>query len=139
MATTQPRPRATSSPAAIDTGSGWITYAGILILIGSVLNVIWGIAAIDSANFFVANSHFVIGSLNLWGWISVALGALLFAAGVGIFNGSRWAIWTGIIAASANAIVQLLAIPAYPLWALAVFTLDLLAVYGLITRGLFRD
>jgi hypothetical protein len=34
-----------------------------------------------------------------------------------------------------NAVVQLLAIPAYPFWALAVFALDLLVVYGLVAYG----
>jgi len=138
MATTQPHPRAGTSPAT-DTSNGWLTYAGILLLIGSVLNVIWGIAAIDSANFFVANAHYVISDLRLWGWVSLAIGALLCAAGVGLFSGARWAIWVGIVAASTNAIVQLLAIPAYPFWSLAVFALDLVAVYGLITHGLIRD
>jgi hypothetical protein len=105
------------------------------VLIGGVLNVIWGIAAIDSANFFVANASFVISDLNLWGWISLAIGALMIAAGIGIFGDARWAVWTGVGCASVNAVVQLLAIPAYPFWALAVFALDLLVIYGLVAYG----
>lgn len=30
---------------------GWLAFAGIMILIAAVLNCIWGIAAIDKANF----------------------------------------------------------------------------------------
>jgi hypothetical protein len=138
MATTQTHPRAPTSPPTAGH-SGWLTYSGILVLIGGVLNVIWGIAAIDKANFFSANAHYVISDLSLWGWVALVIGAVLCAAGIGIFNGSRWAIWTGIVFASVNAVVQLLAIPAYPFWALAVFGLELLAVYGLIAYGLARD
>jgi hypothetical protein len=34
-----------------------------------------------------------------------------------------------------NAIAQLLMMPAYPFWSLAIFTLDILAIYGLIAYG----
>ena len=34
-----------------------------------------------------------------------------------------------------NAIIQLLFIPAYPFWSLALFTLDILVIYGLIAHG----
>jgi hypothetical protein len=135
MATTQPHPRGGMGRTTPGADTGWLAYCGILVLIGGVLNVIWGIAAIDGANFFVANAHYVISDLNLWGWVSLVIGAVLIAAGVGIFAGARWAVWAGIAFASVNAIVQLLAIPSYPLWSLAVFALDLLAVYGLLTHG----
>jgi hypothetical protein len=137
MARTQPTPR-----IAVDTetGRGWLTYAGILVLIGGVLNVIWGIAAIDKAHFFVANANYVISDLNLWGWVSVVLGAGLIFAGFGIFNRRGWAVWIGIAFASLNAISQMLSIPAYPWWSLALFALDMLAVYGLVAHGLrFND
>jgi hypothetical protein len=34
-----------------------------------------------------------------------------------------------------NAIAALLSIPAYPFWSLAVFTVDILIIYGLATYG----
>jgi len=34
-----------------------------------------------------------------------------------------------------NGIAQLLFIPAYPFWSLALFTLDILVIYGLIAHG----
>ena len=36
--------------------------------------------------------------------------------------------------ASANAILQLLFMPAYPFWSLCLFTLDMLVIYGLIVQ-----
>jgi hypothetical protein len=136
MATTHPRSSSTvRPPTTTPMENGWLIYAAILVLIGGVLNIVWGIAAIDKANFFVANAHYVISDLATWGWVSLIIGAVLVAAGVGIFSGARWAVWVGIVFASVNAIVQLLAIPSYPLWSIAVFALDLLAVYGLIAHG----
>jgi len=36
---------------------------------------------------------------------------------------------------AANAIAQMLMIPAYPFWSLALFTLDIVAIYGLVAYG----
>lgn len=35
----------------------------------------------------------------------------------------------------ANALAQLLMMPAYPFWSLTLFAIDILAVYGLIAYG----
>jgi hypothetical protein len=40
-----------------------------------------------------------------------------------------------VVVLSVNAVAQLLMMPAYPFWALAIFTLDILAIYGLIAFG----
>jgi hypothetical protein len=119
-------------------GDGWLTYAGILLMIGGILNVIWGIAAIGKSDFFVGDARYVISELNVWGWVALVLGVLLVLAAFGIFNGRSWAVWTGVICLSLNAIAQMLSIAAYPLWALALLALDVLAIYGLIVHGAFR-
>ena len=36
---------------------------------------------------------------------------------------------------SLNCIAQLLMMPSYPFWSLTIFTLDILAIYGLIAYG----
>jgi hypothetical protein len=115
-----------------ERGEGWVAFAGVMILISGILNVIDGIAAIDKANFFVNNANYVISNLNTWGWIHLGLGIVLLLAGLGIFARNRLAAWAGILFASVNAVTQLLFIPAYPFWSLAIFTLDILVVYGLV-------
>jgi len=119
-------------------GEGWLTFAAILVFVGGVLNVIWGIAAIDAATFFAGDAHYVISNLNVWGWVTAILGGGLMVASAGIFARNRLAIWVGVVFTAVNAITQLLAIDAYPFWALAVFGLDLLALYGLVVYGVKR-
>ena len=43
--------------------------------------------------------------------------------------------WVGVVALAANAIAQLLMMPAYPFWSLSIFALDILAIYGLLAYG----
>ena len=129
---TAPRRDATSDYAA---GPGWVLFAGVIIAIIGVLNVIYGIAAIDKSKFFVANSQFIISDLKTWGWVMLVLGALQILAAASIWNGGSFGRWFGIGVASANAIAALLSISAYPFWSLAIFAVDLMVIYGLAAYG----
>lgn len=121
--------------ADADRGYGWVSFAGVLLLMLGTLNVIEGIAAISSAHFFVANTHYIFGDLKTWGWIVLLIGVLQLVVGLGVFVKNQFARWAGVVVLAANAIAQLLMIPAYPFWSLALFTLDILAIYGLIAYG----
>jgi hypothetical protein len=116
-------------------GGGWLTFAGIMVMLAGVLNVIWGIAAIDSANFFVEEERFIISDLNTWGWIILIIGAIQLFAAFSIWSGGQFGRWIGIFGASLSAIGALLSIPGYPFWSLAVFGIDLLIIYGLTVYG----
>jgi hypothetical protein len=118
-----------------ERGSGWVYFAGVLLLILGTLNFIEGIAAIGNAHFFVGNAHYIVGSLNTWGWIVLCIGVLEWIVGLGVFVKNQFARWTGVVVLSGNAIAQLLMMPAYPFWSLSIFTLDILAIYGLIAYG----
>ena len=56
--------------------SGWYVFAGVLLGIAGVLNVIWGIAAISNSKFFTENATYIISSIHTWGWVTLILGAL---------------------------------------------------------------
>jgi hypothetical protein len=60
---------------------------------------------------------------------------LEWIVGLAVFVRSQLARWTGVVVLSLNAFAQLLMMPAYPFWSLSIFTLDLLAIYGLIAYG----
>jgi hypothetical protein len=116
-------------------GSGWVTFAGVMIAIVGTMNIIYGIAAIDNANFYARDVNYVISSLNTWGWILLVVGAIQVLVAFGIWAGNQFARWLGVLVASVNAIVQLIFLPAYPFLALALFSLDLLVVFGLVAYG----
>jgi hypothetical protein len=116
-------------------GQGWVTFAGIMLMIAGVLNVVYGISAISEAHFYVANTRYVIGELATWGWFLTVVGAIQVCAGLGVFARQAWARWTGVGFAAINAVIQLLYLPADPLLSLAIFLVDLLVIYGLVTYG----
>jgi hypothetical protein len=116
-------------------GSGWLSFAGILMLIVGTLNSIEGIAAIGNAHFFVANARYIAGDLNAWGWTVLIIGIAQILIGLGVMARNQFARWAGVAALGLNAIAQLMFIPAYPFWSLALFAIDILALYGLVAYG----
>lgn len=116
-------------------GIGWVTFAGIMLGLIGTFNIIDGIVALSRSAFFVANARFVFSDLRTWAWIIMIIGGLQIIASVAIFAGSEWARWFGIAVAAVNALAQLGFAPAYPWWALSMFTLDILVIYGLAVYG----
>jgi len=115
--------------------NGWWVFAGVLLLIAGVLNIIYGIAAIGDSKFFTENATYIISGLNTWGWVLLIIGVLELVAAFSLFSGGEFGRWFGIFIASLNAMGALLSIPAYPFWSLAIFTLDVLVLYGLAAYG----
>ena len=139
QATTPPAASATRESYDYDYdeegGNGWVVFAGVMLLILGTVNFIEGLAAIGNANFFVHNTHYVAGSLNTWGWVVLCIGVIEWIVGRGVFIRSQLSRRTGVVILSVNAVIQLLMLPAYPWWSLCIFTLDILAIYGLIAHG----
>jgi hypothetical protein len=118
-----------------DYGQGLVTFAGVMITIAAVLNTLYGIAAIDGANVFVANARYVFGDLNTWGWFLLALGVLQFFAAFAIWRGASWGRWFGVACASVNIILQMLWMLSFPILAMTILALDITVIYGLLAYG----
>lgn len=118
-----------------DRGLGWIEFAGIMILIVGILNLIGGIAAIGNSQFYAHGTHYIVGSLKTWGWIATILGGLQILVAVGIFAKNQAARWAGVLFAGLNAIGHLTFISSYPFFSLAIFAIDILVIYGLVVHG----
>jgi hypothetical protein len=111
--------------------SGWWVFAGVLLLIAGVLNIIYGIAAIGDSKFFTEHGTYIISGLHTWGWILLIVGVLELVAAFSLFSGGEFGRWFGIFIASLNAIAALLTIPGSPFWSLSVFALAIIVIYKL--------
>ena len=117
------------------TRSGWVTFAGIMLFIAGVLNLIYGIAAIGDSKFFIQDQKYILSNLNTWGWVTLLLGILQLVAAFSLWGGGLYGRALAILAASLSAVAALLSLPAYPFWSLAIFAIDILVIYGLAAYG----
>ena len=111
--------------------SGWWVFAGVLLLVAGVLNIIYGIAAIGDSKFFTEHGQYIISSLHTWGWILLILGVLELVAAFSLFSGGEFGRWFGIFIAALNSMGALLTIPNNPFWSLAIFALAIIIIYKL--------
>jgi hypothetical protein len=118
-----------------DSRSGWITFAGVMLFIVGVLNIIYGIAAIGDSKFFIQDQKYILSNLNTWGWVTLALGLLQLGAAFSLWSGGLYGRIVAIVATSLGAIGALMSIPGYPFWSLAIFALNIIVLYQVTMYG----
>jgi hypothetical protein len=117
-------------------GVGRVVFAATLLLIIGVLNIIYGIGALDGANVLVDDQRYVLDDLNTLGWVLIVLGVIQFLGGLSLMAGNAFGRIIGILGASLGAIGALLSIGgAYPWWSLAIFFLCIFVIHGIFIYG----
>jgi len=135
MTSATTRPAGTGGRHAEGKGFGLVVFAAVVLAVVGIMNLIEGIAAIANSHVFVANAHYVIGDLRAWGWVTLIFGVLQLLASGGVMMGNQWARWFGVAVAAIGAITMMFFIPAYPVWALVVIAVEVVALYGLCAYG----
>src|SRR3954447_14495355 len=95
-----------------ESGTGWVAFAGTMLILVGCLNVIDGIAAIANSDYLV--NQLLFANLDAWGWFFLIWGIIQICTGLAIFTGASWAAVVGVIAAFFNAIAQLSWAQTYP-------------------------
>ena len=117
-------------------GTGWIVFAGIVMILAGGNMAINGLWALDSSRQIEENFGdtllFSESNLDTWGWIYLIVGAVVVIAGIMVFFRVTFGMWVGIIAAVVQAFFAFFWIFS-PYWpaALVIIALDLLVVYAL--------
>ena len=120
----------TYGPETERTGwTGWITFAGVMLIIGGSLGLIFGIIAAVNDNWVVfTNRGQVSLDLSTWGWVHIILGAIVVLAGFGVFTGNILARIVAVAVAVVSMIANFLWLPVYPVWAIIIITIDVIVM-----------
>ncbi len=115
-------------------GEAWLTFAGIVMILSGVLGILNGITALSIDNETLAG--LVSDNIHAWGTTYVVYGIVLVCAGVAVFAGASWAVWTGIVVSIVGAAINMLWVFDYPIISLIMVSLHVLVLYGLVVYGL---
>jgi hypothetical protein len=117
--------------------TGWLAFAGVMMILLGAFNIIDGLVAVFKDDFYaVGRSGLVINvDFTAWGWVMLIGGVVVLLAGFGVLAGKLWARIIGVIVAGLNAIVQLGFISAFPVWGIIIITVDVLVIWALTAHG----
>jgi hypothetical protein len=114
--------------------TGGTVLAATLMILAGLWGFLEGLVAIMHQSFFVSQPGYTYQfNVHGWGWLHLALGIVLFAAGVCVLLGQAWAKAVGIVLAVFSGIANFLFLPYYPVWSIIVIALDVFIVWALAT------
>ena len=127
----QARPADYSSAAV-----GWAGFAGVMLIIYGVFDVIQGIVALVNDKFFVITEDYVFKfDVTTWGWIHLIGGIILIVAGAGIFSGNVLARTVGVVMAGLGVIWNFAWLPYYPIWSIIIIAICIAVIWALTAHG----
>jgi hypothetical protein len=126
--------RTEMATARRETGTGWLAYAGIMLMVAGLIDVVNGLWALDRADT-KSNLLLYADKLGGWGWFYLILGIILVLTGIGVFYRSQLARWIGIIVASISIVANALWVFIFPVQVFILILLASLVVYALVVYG----
>jgi hypothetical protein len=117
--------------------TGWITFAGVLLIVVGFLDFIQGLIAVARDKYYALTpDQIIVFDVSTWGWITLIWGIIVVFAGFSLIWGRSWARWFTIVVGCLSFIVQLsfLGGSSAPLWSLTVLALTIVVLYALIVR-----
>jgi hypothetical protein len=130
-------PVAAAEPRRRTGWTGWVVFAGLMLLLNGCIQVLQGLMALVNEDFYAKATEDLPVSLSydVWGWAHLLLGVALLATGIGVLSGNVVARAVGVGVASINALVALAFIDAAPGWGILVIAVDVTVIYALTVHG----
>ena len=117
--------------------TGWVVFAGIMMLMVGAFHVIQGIVALVQDTYYLVGQQGLVVSVDYttWGWVHTILGIVVILAGVALLAGQLWARIVAVILAFGSALVNIAFLAAYPVWSLAMIAIDVLVIWAVTVHG----
>jgi hypothetical protein len=122
-------------PAGEQTSSpGWALFVAAYLVIAGVLNIIWGIVALDNKSYFVSGG-LLWSELNTWGWIAIVVGAIQILGSMLVAaRRAGGAVIAGFLAFF-GIMLNFLSIGAYPVWSVIMLVVDAMIIWAVTVHS----
>ncbi|GAA4881146.1 DUF7144 family membrane protein [Actinomycetospora straminea] len=121
-----------------DPGREWVRFGAVMMVVLGAFAVVEGVIALAApATYVTVDGEVLALDLDVWGWTHLVLGALVLATGVSLVRDADapWARIMGVTVVGLGMLVQLLWLPAAPIWSMIVIALDVLVLAALLGLG----
>ena len=123
-------------PPPSGLATGFITFAGVMMIMAGGFQSLAGIAALFKDDLYVSTPNYLLQlDTTSWGWIHLLMGLLVLLAGFAVFNGKVWGRTIGVILAVLSALANFAFIPYYPFWSLTIVAVDIFIIWALTAHG----
>ncbi|GAA2429709.1 DUF7144 family membrane protein [Streptomyces macrosporus] len=125
-----------------EVAAGLVTFAGVMLIVVGVLDVLRGIMGIAQDEVFLTTPDYTFEwNTTGWGWTHLVLGIVAIAVGAGLLANVLWARIAGVAIAAVLLVANFLALPYYPVWSTVLIAFDALVIWALAThqRGMPAD
>ncbi|SDD94382.1 DUF7144 family membrane protein [Nocardioides lianchengensis] len=134
MSTTSSR-RAYHDSSRGQWASGIELFAGLMLALVAMVQILNGIAAIAEDTLFLTGYDYVFAfDLTTWGWVSLVLGLLAGATAVGVVLRTTWGRMAGVLVAFVGALASFGFMPYQPWWGVVVLAFNSLVIWALLTQ-----
>ncbi len=122
----QASPRYESTSPEKRGWSGWVDFAGIMMILAGILHALEGMVGI----FKVVSVDY-----TTWGWVHLIVGVVVVLAGSAVLTGAMWARIVGICLACLSVILNIAFLAAYPVWSVTIIAFDVVTLFALAVHG----
>jgi len=118
-------------------GEGWLFFAGTVLGIAGIMRIFDAIWAFRYHGVLPSNLEAAIfgHSLKTYGWVYLAVAAILIICSAGVILRSQASRWIGMFAGGVLAISSIWWMPYYPIWSLTYIAIGVLVIYALAVYG----
>lgn len=113
---------------------GWVTFAGVALVVAGVLNVLQGLVALNQEALY-AGADLIFGDRTAIGTTWLVIGAVEIATGALVLRGRVFGQFLGVMVAGLNGFWHFLFIGADPARSIAIMVVDGLIIYALTVHG----
>jgi hypothetical protein len=115
--------------------AGIAGFAGIMLAVVSVFQILQGIAALANDSVFVKATDYAYEfDITTWGWIHLLMGVVGLAVGLAIVAKQTVGYLAGMGIAAVSAVTNFAWLPYYPVWSLLIITFNVLVIWALCKR-----